>query len=69
MISMGNSIFAWKRTLKVCLLLIAWGISVLILYASIKAEYEAKIVDLAENGLTSSISSFDAFADMGYKER
>lgn len=68
MISKDNSIFACNRILKVCLLLIAWGISVLILYASIEADYEAKIVDLAENGLASSISSFNAFADMGYNE-
>lgn len=68
MISKDNSIFVRKRTLKVCLLLIAWGVSALILYASIKADYEAKIVNLAENGLSTSISSFAAFADMGYNE-
>lgn len=57
-----------KKTVVICLLLIAWIISVLVVHAFIQSSYDEKIATLAENGLSASIVSFSSFANMGYIE-
>jgi len=63
----GFNIYS-KKSIIVCLLLIAWIISTLIVHAFIKSSNDAKIVTLAENGLSSSIASFSSFVNMGHIE-